>query len=313
MKLLLAFLRLIRYPNLLYIFLTQYLLQYAVFRPVFARYGWQPSLGHAAFFLLSLSTVLIAAAGYIINDYFDVNTDLWNKPDKLIVDRLISRRWAMFWHSALNVIGVGIGFGLAWKIGYPLLGFAQLICTGLLWFYSTSYKRQLLIGNIVISFLTAFTVIVVGLYEPKIYTGVFRSQTRPVYELLKIVTAYAIFAFLISLVREIIKDLEDMRGDVREGRRTMPIVYGVNACKDISYVLLWFLIAVMVFAEIRMAVWGWYAVIAYVFLLLQVPLLMTIRQLRKATGKAGFRRTGNFIKLVMLAGILSMFFLKIYS
>lgn len=152
MKLLLAFLRLIRYPNLLYIFLTQYLLQYAVFRPVFARYGWQPSLGHAAFFLLSLSTVLIAAAGYIINDYFDVNTDLWNKPDKLIVDRLISRRWAMFWHSALNVIGVGIGFGLAWKIGYPLLGFAQLICTGLLWFYSTSYKRQLLIGNIVISF-----------------------------------------------------------------------------------------------------------------------------------------------------------------
>jgi 4-hydroxybenzoate polyprenyltransferase len=134
MKLAGSFLKLIRYPNLVYIFLTQYLLQYAVLVPVYGAYGIDSTLGYGRFFLLSLSTVLIAAAGYIINDYFDINIDQVNKPERIIIDRVISRRWAILWHTLFNVIGVAAGFFIGWKIGMPLLGITQLACSGLLWF-----------------------------------------------------------------------------------------------------------------------------------------------------------------------------------
>ncbi|GAA4312054.1 geranylgeranylglycerol-phosphate geranylgeranyltransferase [Compostibacter hankyongensis] len=307
-----AFLKLIRYPNLIYIFLTQYLLQYAVIRPVYLRSDMQATLGHGAFFLLSLATVLIAAAGYIINDYFDVNIDQINKPDKIIIDKYISRRWAMLWHTLLNVAGVGLGFAIAWSIGRPLLGFTQLMCTGLLWFYSTAYKRQLLIGNVVISLLTALTVMVVGFYEPQLYSGVTPQSAVPAYLLLRVILAYAVFAFLLSLVREMVKDLEDIKGDDKEGCRTFPIVYGVNASKDFAAALLWLLIAAIVYAQFRVVQWGWYAAAAYLLVLVQLPAAAVIYRLRRASGPAGFHRVSNLIKLVMLTGILSMLFFKIH-
>lgn len=312
MKLMGSFLKLIRYPNLIYIFLTQYLLQYCVIIPVFARFGVSATLGDGWFFLLSLSTVLIAAAGYIINDYFDINIDQVNKPERIIIDRVISRRWAILWHTVFNVIGVALGFLIGWKIGYPLLGFTQLLCSGLLWFYSTSYKRQLLIGNVVISLLTALTVMVVGFYEPKLYREINTFNAPAVYLLLRIILLYAAFAFLISLIREIVKDLEDIKGDDKLGCRTMPIVYGVNASKDISYVLAWLLIAVIAFVQIKIFQKHWYVTVVYLFLLVQLPMIAVIRTLRKAAFPKDFHRVSNFIKLVMLTGIISMIFFKMY-
>jgi 4-hydroxybenzoate polyprenyltransferase len=280
--------------------------------PVFARFGVSATLGDGWFFLLSLSTVLIAAAGYIINDYFDINIDQVNKPERIIIDRVISRRWAILWHTVFNVIGVALGFLIGWKIGYPLLGFTQLLCSGLLWFYSTSYKRQLLIGNIVISLLTALTVMVVGFYEPKLYREINTFNAPAVYLLLRIILLYAAFAFLISLIREIVKDLEDIKGDDKLGCRTMPIVYGVNASKDISYVLAWLLIAVIAFVQIKIFQKHWYVTVVYLFLLVQLPMIAVIRTLRKAAFPKDFHRVSNFIKLVMLTGIISMIFFKMY-
>jgi 4-hydroxybenzoate polyprenyltransferase len=312
MKLIGSFLKLVRYPNLIYIFLTQYLLQYCVVIPVFHRYGVVPTLNSGLFFLLSLSVVLIAAAGYIINDYFDVNIDQVNKPGRIIIDRTINRRWAILWHTVFNAAGVLLGFYVGWRIGFPLLGITQLFCTGLLWFYSTSYKRQLLIGNIVIALLTALTVLVVGFYEPKLYREINRLNAPAVYLLLRIILLYGAFAFLISMVREIVKDLEDMKGDDWLGCRTLPIVYGVNAARDVTYIFSWVLIALVVYVQFRIFPKHWYAMTGYLLLLVQLPLLGVIGLLRRSVTPKDFHRVSGAIKLIMLTGIISMIFFKLY-
>lgn len=312
MKLMGAFLKLVRFPNLVYIFLTQYLLEYCVLIPVFRHYGVSRTLGNGQFFLLSLATVLIAAAGYIINDYFDLNIDQINKPERIIIDRVINRRWAILWHTVFNVVGVALGFLVGWEIGLPLLGLTQLVSSGLLWFYSTSYKRQLLIGNVVISLLTALTVMVVGFYEPILYQFITDANSLAVYYVLWIFLLYAVFAFLLSMVREIVKDLEDIRGDERLGCRTMPIVYGVNASRDIASVLAWVLIAFIVIVEVVIFRAGWYETILYLFALVQVPLFFVIRRLSRAASPESFHRVSTMIKYIMLTGILSMLFFNIH-
>jgi 4-hydroxybenzoate polyprenyltransferase len=144
MQLIGAFFRLIRWPNLVFILLTQHLFYYFILLPCFA--GQQPVypvvLRPALFYLLALSSVLIAAAGYIINDYFDLNIDRVNKPDKLVVDRLIKRRWTIIWHWILSGLGVLLGLYISWKLRNPLVVLSNIGCVILLWFYSTTFKRS---------------------------------------------------------------------------------------------------------------------------------------------------------------------------
>ncbi|HUX85315.1 MAG TPA: geranylgeranylglycerol-phosphate geranylgeranyltransferase [Chitinophagaceae bacterium] len=308
LKLVRSFLRLVRYPNLIFIFLTQYLLQYGVIRPVLGWYGIGPTLSGTLFFLLCLSTVLVAAAGYIINDYFDINIDLVNRPGRIIVDKVISRRWAIAWHTLLNTAAVILGFLVAFSEHNWMAGFIQPICTGLLWFYSTSYKRQLITGNLVISLLTAMTVLVVGIYEPMLYRHGFNQPLYVAYRLDRILAIYALFAFLISLVREIVKDLEDLPGDLKEGCRTIPIAWGINQAKGICYALTALLVLLVFLVQFRLGAWGWWGEVAYLALLVQLPLVYTTIQLKKATLPAHFHRGSTLLKGIMLTGILSMLF-----
>jgi 4-hydroxybenzoate polyprenyltransferase len=311
MKLLKAFLRLVRFPNLIYIALTQFLLQYCVVAPVLMSSGEKPSLLGVSFWLLSLSTVLVAAAGYIINDYFDINIDIVNKPEKMVLDKIINRRWAMAWHTIFNMAGVSIGFIVAWQIGQIYLGFTQVVCSLLLWFYSTSFKRQVLIGNVVISLLTALSVVIVGFYEKQIYES-FAAIISPVgRKLIQIIGIYALFAFLISMVREIVKDLEDMIGDSKDGCRTLPIVFGVAPAMRICYALLIGLQALLLITEIRIALFGWWPAIIYLVLLVQLPCAYIHYLLSKAHLPEHYHRVSSMVKWVMLTGILSMIFFKI--
>ncbi|UYQ91555.1 geranylgeranylglycerol-phosphate geranylgeranyltransferase [Chitinophaga horti] len=311
MKLLAAFLRLIRYPNLIYIALTQFLLQYCVVAPVLRYNGSEPSLPLPHFIVLVLSTVIVAAAGYIINDYFDINIDIVNKPDKMVVDKIISRRWAMAWHTILNMTGVSMGFILAWNIGQIYLGFVQVLSSLLLWFYSTSFKRQVLIGNIVISFLTALSVVVVGFYERQIYES-FEAILSPAgRKLIQIISVYAFFAFIISMVREVVKDLEDMIGDSKDGCRTIPIVWGVEPAKRLCYAMLLALQGLIILVEIRIGVIGWYWAIGYLLLFVQAPAFYILQLLRKAHLPEHYHRVSSLVKVLMLTGILSMIFFKL--
>ena len=308
MQLLGAFFRLIRWPNLVFILLTQHLFYYFILLPCFA--GQQPVypvvLRPALFYLLALSSVLIAAAGYIINDYFDLNIDRVNKPDKLVVEKLIKRRWTILWHWILSGLGVVLGLYVSWKLRNPLVVLSNIGCVILLWFYSTTFKRKLLIGNVLISLLTAWVILVLYVCEIRFSALQDPDYSRILSRLFKFAIVYAGFAFISSLIREVVKDIEDMEGDERYGCRTMPIVWGVNVAKVFAgtwvVVLTGSLVVIQVYALQRM---GWPMVI-YGVLLLDLPLIRILRKLYQAQTKKDYHLLSGAIKGVMLAGILSM-------
>ena len=311
-----AFFRLIRWPNLVFIFVTQALFYRFVLLPSYLLGGtvihFEHLLNTRLFWLLTASSVLIAAAGYIINDYFDLNIDRVNKPERLVVEKLIKRRWTIIWHWILSGIGVLLGFYVSWKLRNPLIGFGNLGCVVLLWFYSTTFKRKLLIGNVIISLLTAWVIIVLYVCEFQVIApdnAVYPAFKNILGRIFKYAMVYGGFAFIISLVREVVKDIEDMDGDARYGCRTMPIVWGVNVAKVFAgtwlVVLTGSLIVIQLYA---LQTWNWLAV-AYCFVLLDLPLLWTLRKLYEAQSKADYHRLSSTIKGVMLVGIVSMIFI----
>jgi len=161
----LAFLKLIRIQNLLIVAVTQYLMRYAVIEPILKINEFELQMTDFEFFILVFATVCLTAAGYVINDYFDTKTDKLNRPGTVVVGKSITRRSAMTIHMILNILGVIAGFYVSYKIGLYQLGMIFLIVSGILWYYSTSYKRQFLIGNILVAVLTGLVPLMVILFE----------------------------------------------------------------------------------------------------------------------------------------------------
>jgi len=316
MKLIVAFFRLIRSLNLLFIALTQFLFQYCIIIPTLKKAGVEPQLNTVLFVLLVMASLCIAAAGYIINDYFDLNIDRINKPEKLVVEKIIKRRWAILWHLALSGIGILLSFYVGWKNDYNLLlGFGNILCVSLLWVYSTTFKKKLLSGNIIISLLTGWVVLVLYVAEMDrfFYTANNPNLTNAISKIFKLSFLYGGFAFIISLIREAIKDIEDMPGDAKYGGRTMPIVWGVNVSKTFIATWLIVLIGALVILLIYVLPNRWWESIAYVVVLILLPLLYIFLQLFKAQRKEQFHRLSNWVKFVMLTGILSMIFFRFYE
>lgn len=304
MNLLPAFFRLVRWPNLVFIVLTQALFYFCLYLPLYH----QPRT--AKLVLLIAASVLIAAAGYIINDYFDVNIDRINKPEQNLVDRVIHRRWAIIWHLVLSVAGVLL---TAFAVGrtYWYLALANLACVALLWLYSTSFKRQLLIGNVVISLLTAWTILILffAFSDPG---NAFNTGDIVSVRFFRRAFLYASFAFIISLVREAIKDMEDLEGDARYGCKTLPVVAGIKTTKIYTAVWLAVLVATLVILQIYVLQFGWWPSVVYSFALVIVPLLSVLQKLRRATAKSEYAQMSSTTKWIMLAGIVSMIFFRIY-
>ena len=316
MKLLGAFFRLIRWPNLLFIVLTQFLFYSCIILPSFGGGLFTQNtnvLGIGEFWLLSLSSVLIAAAGYIINDYFDLNIDRVNKPDKIVVERVIKRRWTIVWHWILSGLGILLGFYVSWKLHNPIVGFSNIICVALLWFYSTTFKRKLLIGNIVVSLLTAWVILVLYACEFRIHRLVDQVYHQPLARVYKFAVLYAAFAFIISLIREVVKDMEDMEGDAHDGCRTMPIVWGVPVSKVFVATWLVVLIASLVAVQFYVLQYRWWWSIVYSLFCIILPLIRLLRDLRRAVTSTDYHRMSSLIKIIMLSGILSMIFFKWYT
>jgi 4-hydroxybenzoate polyprenyltransferase len=274
-----GFLRLVRVQNLLILVLTQLLARVFLIGP---RSDWPSILLEPSIWLLALSTACIAAAGYIINDYFDIKIDLINKPDRVIIGRYLKRRVAMGTHQILSVVGCLIGLYMSkWVF------VADVLAVSLLWSYSAWLKRQPFIGNVVVSLLTALSLIILAVY--------YRQQAD-------MLLIYALFSFGISLVREIIKDMQDIRGDARFGCRTLPIIWGPRRTKYLLYVLLGaFIISLFLIANrlgnIRL---GW------IFVLLLIPIAWLTYRLVGADTRRDFGYLSNLCKLIMLLGIFSM-------
>lgn len=314
MKLLTAFFRLVRWPNLVFIVLTQVIFNYAVIRPIFMHAGLVPNLHGTAFMLMCLSTVIVAAAGYIINDYFDYNIDQVNKPDKLVVGKYISRRWTIAWHLVLSIITVAIGFYLDFTSHIHLMGAANLLCTALLFLYSISLKRKLLWGNILVSLLTSWAVLAVTWCESSNLIHTLNTNgLLQVNKITRITFLYAGFAFIISLIREVVKDMEDVEGDRRYGCRTMPIAWGYNAAKVFVAVWIVVLVAALLILQVYVLLFGWWMISLYFVLLVSVPLLWVLRKLAAAAAPADYHKLSSVIKLVMFMGILSMLFFRYYQ
>ncbi len=307
-----SILRLIRFPNLLIIASTQYAMRYLVMVPLLPSRTFTLQFGDFQFALLVMSTIFIAAAGYIINDYFDTRADMINKPDRVVVGVRIGRRVAMNLHAMFNIIGVGIGVYLGFYIELPSLALVFVIATGLLWFYSTSYKRQFLVGNLSVSFLTALVPLMVILFEIPLlnreYGRVMLQNEASFNYIIAWVAGFSFFAFLTTLIREVIKDTEDFEGDMAYGMKTAPIILGTFWTKillvtliGLTVFMLGFLLLKYIFFSVEPAD---YISLIYFTLFLILPLIVLAIQVMTAVEKRDFHRASTMIKLIMLFGIL---------
>ncbi|MBC7867066.1 MAG: geranylgeranylglycerol-phosphate geranylgeranyltransferase [Gloeobacteraceae cyanobacterium ES-bin-316] len=307
MKLVAAFFKLIRWPNLLFIALTQGLFYFCVFEKTLLSGPASPA--DFLFYMLVAASVMIAAAGYIINDYFDLHIDAINKPGKVVVDKILKRRWAIVWHWLLSGAGLLLSFYISYKLGNWIIFLANTGVVLLLWFYSTTFKKRILSGNIIIAALTAWVIVVVYFFcGADIEVWPQQPTSFDAKRFFKFTILYAGFAFIISLIREVVKDIEDMEGDARYHCRTMPIVWGVPTSKVFTAV--WLVVCIAALAIVQLYAWqlGWWFITIYTVVLIILPLVFILRNLYKATVPADYHQLSSLVKFVMLAGILSMLF-----
>jgi len=302
----------VRFPNLVIIAATQYAMRYLIMEPLLPNSDFELQFGNLQFFLLVLSTIFIAGAGYIINDYFDTRTDMINKPTRVVVGVEVGRRQAMILHAMLNIIGVGIGIYLSFYIKLPALSLVFMLATGLLWFYSTTYKRQFLVGNMSVSFLTGLVPLMVVLFEIPLLNRAYGEQmllhNASFNYIFAWVAGFSFFAFLSTLIREVIKDAEDFEGDSAYGMRTVPIVLGSSWTKVVVLGLIFVTMAVLIILLLRFILFSVepadYYSLAYFILLLIIPFLLLAFRIIQAKDKKDFHRASTLIKLIMLFGIL---------
>lgn len=274
-----GFLRLIRWPNLLILASTQYLVYACLIHPEMA---WYEGFRDQHLFWLIFSTTCIAAAGYIINDYYDIKIDLINKPDQVIIGRYLKRRVAMGINLFLNFLGIAAG-GLVDKKVFVINTCAFFF----LWIYSNHLKRLPFWGNLMVAFLTALSLIILAVH--------YQINEREVY-------IYALFAFTISLIREIIKDMEDVKGDASFGCQTLPIRWGLVRTK---YFLLG-LIAVFLVTLFAMTKPLHAPTLAYIFMVISIPIFFVAYRLFYADTKQDFSFLSSLCKYIMMAGVLTM-------
>jgi 4-hydroxybenzoate polyprenyltransferase len=303
-----AFLKLIRIQNLLIIAFTQYAVRWCIVYPIIKLNStyYTLQLSEINFFLLVLSTVMIAAAGYIINDYFDVRIDKVNKPERMVIDKGVKRRVAMGAHTVINVLALLIAFYVSYSISSWRLTLIHFICAGGLWFYSTTFKRQFFVGNLVIALFTALVPIIAVVYDMipiyRAYLPIEESLSfRSVWEY---TLALSFFAFLTTILREMIKDIEDVDGDAEFGCKTMPIVLGIRTTKNSAIFIAFLTIICLVYVEIQFLKMGDTVSLIYFIVALQLPLLFLIYKIKTAQEKKQFRFAGNFSKFIMLMGIV---------
>lgn len=300
-----------RWPNLVFIAITQYLFHFFITEPVLVKSNYHLQLSNHLLHLLVIASVLIAAAGYIINDYFDLNIDIINKPNKLIVDKYINRRWVILWHVILSSAGIAISFYVGHIINKIAIGFFNAICVVLLFIYSVSLKKKLLSGNFLISVLTAWVLIVLVLCEADMNMIDLNASSTAHRQIFRLGILYAGFAFVISLIREVIKDIEDIDGDRKYGCNTMPIAWGINASKVFVAVWLIVLIGVVGILQIyAITQLHWYVSASYCILFIIIPLALVIKKLYAAKTVKDYHSLSTMVKLIMFTGILSMIFFR---
>lgn len=316
-----SYLRIIRVKNLIIVATTLYLMRFFIMQPLLSQKGMELQLKELHFFFLCMATVFITAAGYVINDYFDSKTDLINRPERVIVGRNIPRRMVIILHWILNIVGLIFGLLVAFGVGQPFLALVFLMIQGVLWFYSTTYKRQFLIGNIIVAILTALVPLMPLLFElPRLYVVYWQrlAITSTVFNYVMYwVGGYALFAFLLTLFREIVKDMEDFEGDNEFGRNTLPVVLGVKHTRGIASFILLFTIITLAYifgAHLNFLPSGKFDffTLFYLLIALIIPIFLLMLKLLSAETKENYHRVSYLSKIVMLFGLLYAVFFRFF-
>ena len=294
-----AWLRLVRWKNLLIIFLTQFFAWRCVIVPHISAFNHGlPIRDIINFFCLSVSTLLIAAAGYIINDYFDIKIDTINRPEKVVLGKSIERKEAIALHFVLNVIALVLAGYVAIQVHVYQWLLLQLSCTVLLLFYSTHFKRQYIIGNVVVALLTALTIIILIIYNPVLDHGTRLS--------VNVLLMYAWFAFILTWMREIVKDMEDFKGDEAEGCMTMPIKRGLKFSIGFIRVLSALVVLPLMAACYLLFLHEMRLMAAYVLCLLAFPVIGWALYLGNKFSTAHYHDASKKLKIIMVLGICSL-------
>ncbi len=301
------FLKLIRIQNLIFIAFVQLMMRQVILLPILQKYGFEIARDHTYLILLIIATVFIAAGGYVLNDYFDVKIDAINRPGRLIVGKDISKRTAMLLHQILTGIGVLTGLVLAYMTRSFTLAFIFIVVPGLLWFYSASYKRQFLTGNLIVSFVAALTVLVVAIAElavlQKEFGGLVYETPIPA-EFYGWMGGFAIFSFLTTWIREVIKDMEDEHGDREMECRTMPIKWGFKKTKIFVYFLIVVTISALLFADYYLIDFEGSLTLRFILVGLVLPFILLICLISVAKTSYQFHQASTLVKFIMLVGVL---------
>ncbi len=302
--------RLFRWPNLLIVVLTQWLV-YDLIRQQFSLYDIPILLDPIHFGLFILSTLIITAGGYLINDIFDYDIDLINKPERQVIGRVISIGQAQWLYHGLNSLGFLLSFYLAYHISNLPLVLIYPVAVALLYWYSWRGKRAGASGNLVVALFCAFVAGIVFFAERAGFVAYLQIAESP--QILKdILIFYSLYAFISTLLREIVKDTEDMAGDRAADCRTIPIRYGVSNAKKVAISLAIALLILSIYWSIYQiqVLANWWG-LGFVILLILGPNLFVLYLLRLARQTADFSRLSRWTKYLMAAGILYLIFLKI--
>tara|TARA_R110001592_G_scaffold46606_2_gene148299 strand:- start:1581 stop:2459 length:879 start_codon:yes stop_codon:yes gene_type:complete len=266
------------------------------------------------FILLVISILCITAGGYIINDIFDIKADKINKPTKVYIEKTISKKNAFLAYILLCLLGLVLGVYTSYikgNISYSIFFISIII---LLYWYSKSLKRIAVIGNLVIAFLTALTIFIVFVFEIK--------NTNTAFNLVEAISnffisisitisifIYIIFAFFMTFIREVIKDIEDVKGDYALQMKTLPILIGVKRTKNIALLIasLVFVFILFILKEelLQLPILLWYTIL---FIIL--PFTWFLYKLYNSKTKKEFHLLSNLLKIIMFFGVLSMLLIK---
>lgn len=305
-------LQLLRLPNLFIIALTQYLVRYCLIEPLYSENLMDFHLDHFHFFILVLSTIFIAAAGYLINDLMDIKADAINKNNEKSMFVKKNKQFLCIAYFFLSFIGVATAFYLAFRVNQYSLGFIQVIAVLLLYFYSASYKKNILIGNLVIAFLSTLVIVTVCLFEfyALMNTGYSVDLHKWFFFLLGF---FLVFSFFFTLFREIVKDIEDFEGDKKSGYNTLAVAFGDKKAKNVALWVLLFTVILLLVSIYLFFMSGALFLFLH-FCLIIVPIVVWVfAGLLKAKTKEHYHSIQMATKLIMLFGILSMLWLPEYS
>lgn len=293
------YLKLIRYQNLLMLAFMQ-----LVFRYLFLAQSYVDlALTDINYILLVIATVCIAAGGYVINNIMDQDTDEIAKPQNRVVGVSISETVAYNWYIGLTIVGVGIGFYLSNVIYKPTFASMFILVATLLYMYATSFKQIPVLGNVVVALMLSTSIIIIGLFD--ILPAIDVDNRFRMKEAFDILMHYAIFAFIINLIREIVKDMEDMDGDYQSGINSLPIAIGVQKTKIIVGVLTVISIGILAY-YVNSNLFELDYVVYYAMILIVGPLIYFGVKLLNATTKKEYHHLSLVLKIILFFGILSV-------